>query len=77
MRLSRPTVRARSARAVGLLNRIARSRGATVSDWQGSAWLVAGATGAQEVVASLGLVWAALDRVAGRPIDPLDDEWLS
>ena len=72
-----PTARAERARTAGLLNRIARSRGATVSDWQGSAWLVAGATGAQEVVASLGLVWAALDRVAGRPIDPLDDEWLS
>ena len=71
------TARAERARTVALLNKIATSRRATVSDWQGTSWLVAGPTGAQEVVASLGLVWAALDRVAGRPIDPLDDKWLS
>ena len=70
------TPRAERARSVALLDRIAGSRGATVSDWQGSAYLVASATGAQELVATLGLVWPALDRLAGRPIDPLADEWL-
>ena len=78
LNLAHPTTaRAERARTVGLLNRIAASRRATVSDWQGTSWLVAGPTGAQEVVGSLSQVWAALDRIAGRPIDPLSDEWLA
>ena len=69
------TLRAERARTVGLLNRIARTRGMRVSDWQGTAFVVAGATGGQEVIESLGDVWAAFDRLGGRPIDPLADEW--
>ena len=71
------TARAERARTAALLNKIAQSRRAKVSDWQGTQWLVAGPTGAQEVVDSLSQVWAALDRIAGRPIDPLGDEWLA
>jgi hypothetical protein len=71
------TARAERARSAALLNKIAATRRAKVSDWQGTQWLVAGPTGAQEVVDSLALVWAALDRIAGRPIDPLSDEWLA
>jgi hypothetical protein len=71
------TLRADRARSVELLNRIARTRGMMVSDWQGSSFVVAGATGGQEVVNSLGDVWAAMDRLGGRSIDPLGDEWLA
>ena len=70
------TVRAERSRTVKLLNRIARTRGMTVSDWQGSSFVVAGATGGQEVVGSLSDVWVAMDRLGGRSIDPLADEWL-
>jgi len=70
------TVRAELARNVALMNRIARTRGMKVSDWQGSSLVIAGATGGQEVVESLGDVWAAMDRLGGRSIDPLADEWL-
>ncbi len=70
------TARAERARNAKLLNRITRTRGLSVSDWQGSSFVVAGATGGQEVVESLGEVWAAMDRLGGRSIDPLADEWL-
>lgn len=70
------TSRADRARTVGLLNRIARTRGHQVHDWHGSSFVIAGPTGGQEVVDSLALVWAALDRLSSRVIDPLDDEWL-
>ena len=42
-----------------------------VSDWQGRYYLVAGPTGKQQVVDSLPHVWAALQDVAGRSVDPL------
>lgn len=70
------TLRAERARNVKLMNRIASTRGLKISDWQGSSFVVAGATGAQEVVESLGDVWAAMDRLGGQSIDPLADEWL-
>lgn len=70
------TSRADRARTVGLLNRIARTRGFQIHDWHGSSFVIVGPTGAQEIVDSLALVWAALDRLSRRVIDPLADEWL-
>src|SRR6218665_983851 len=69
--------RAERARMVRMLNRIARTRNVQISDWQGCAYLVAGATGRQELVPSLAQVWLALDRLGGAAIDPLEHGWLS
>src|SRR6218665_3289041 len=66
LRLAPPaTGRAERARMVRMLNRIARTRNVQISDWQGCAYLVAGATGRQELVPSLAQVWLGLDRVRG------------
>src|SRR6218665_3647895 len=54
LRLAMPaTARAERARMVRMLNRIARTRNVQISDWQGCAYLVAGATGRQELGPSL------------------------
>ncbi|HYD75811.1 hypothetical protein [Ramlibacter sp.] len=58
---------------VRLLDRVAGLAGAQVEDWAGSSWIVRGASGATEIVDALPLVWPALERLAGKPIDPLSD----
>ncbi|MCW5223309.1 hypothetical protein D5041_06775 [Verminephrobacter aporrectodeae subsp. tuberculatae] len=68
--------RAERARMVALLDRIARTRSVRISDWQGCAYLVSGATGGQELAESLAQVWFALDRRSGAAIDPLAPQWL-
>lgn len=55
------------------LDRVARLVGAGVEDWAGSSWIVRSASGATEIVDALPLVWPALERLAGRPVDPLSD----
>src|SRR6218665_2911944 len=78
LRLAMPaSARAERARMVRMLNRIARTRNVQISDWQGCAYLVAGATGRQELVPSLAQVWLALDRLGGAAIDPLEHGGLS
>src|SRR6218665_66060 len=71
LRLAMPaSARAERARMVRMLNRIARTRNVQISDWQGCAYLVAGATGRQELVPSLAQVWLALDRLRGAAVGP-------
>ena len=43
-----------------------------LDDWQGSAFVLSGATGRREIVEQLPQVWEAAARLRGRPIDPLD-----
>ncbi len=53
-------------------NRILRPIGLDLSDWQGNAFLLATRTGKTELVDNLSHLWAAAERLLGRPIDPLD-----
>jgi len=66
-----PTRRAERARQVQLMNEMLRPLSVRVSDWQGSAFLVAGPTGKQELADSLAHVWRAVQVLTGRIIDPL------
>jgi hypothetical protein len=66
-----PTRRAERGRRIRIINEVVRSLQVRVSDWQGRYYLVAGPTGKQQVVDSLPHVWAALQDVAGRSVDPL------
>jgi hypothetical protein len=61
--------------------RLARVRAANVvlgafamrlDDWQGSAFVLSGATGRREVVETLPQAWQMAGNMLGRPIDPLD-----
>jgi len=66
-----PTRRAERGRRIRIINEVVRGLQVRVSDWQGTYYLVVGPTGKQQVVDSLPHVWAALQDVAGRSVDPL------
>ena len=57
---------------VAQTNRILSRYGLKLSDWQGSAYLLAGQTGQTLIVPSVAAVWAQADRLRKRAIDPLD-----
>lgn len=48
----------------------------SVSDFQGSAYLVHGATGRQELASGLDELWSKAQAILGRPLDPLDSRVL-
>ena len=57
---------------VAAANRILAHFGLSVKDWQGRAFLLSTRTGRSEIVDSLAHLWAAAERLLGRPCDPLD-----
>jgi len=65
------TRRAERAERIRVLNLVLRPTRVQVSDWQGRSFLVAGATGKQQVVDSLPHIWRAVQEITGRCIDPL------
>ena len=60
------------ARRIAVLNRMLAGSHVRVSDWQGSHYRLEGATGKTELVDGLGLLWPAIERMRGRPFDPLE-----
>jgi hypothetical protein len=58
---------------VALANRILRQYGLKLSDWQGSAYLLAGQTGQTAIVPSVAAVWPQAERLRKQAIDPLDE----
>jgi hypothetical protein len=62
--------RARVLRAA-LLDRVLAHFGLSVATW-GTSYVVRDAKGGQAVVADLGALWVEAERLAGRPLDPLD-----
>ncbi|MET7242834.1 hypothetical protein ABZT49_05655 [Methylobacterium sp. EM32] len=65
------------ARRVAEANRILALFGLKLSDWQGTAFRLATRTGKVELVGDLGHLWAAAERLLGRPLDPLDPALLA
>ena len=60
------------ARRVSAANRVLSVFGMSLSDWQGSAFVLATRTGKSEMIEDLGHLWPAAERLSGRPCDPLD-----
>ncbi|MGH8677788.1 MAG: hypothetical protein ACREUQ_05485 [Burkholderiales bacterium] len=58
---------------VALANRILQQYGLKLSDWNGSAYLLAGQTGQTSIVPSVAAVWPAAEQLRKQPIDPLDE----
>jgi len=58
---------------VALANRILKQFGLKLSDWQGSAYLLAGQTGQTAIIASVAAVWPEAERLRRQTIDPLDE----
>jgi hypothetical protein len=67
--------RARYNRVAGA-SRVLRHYGLTLSDWQGASYVLSTATGKTELVDNLGHLWAAAEKLLGRPCDPLDPDFL-
>ena len=54
------------------MNEVLRHYGLRVSDWAGSKYLLRNKKGRSVLVQDLGSLWPAAQRLAGRPLDPLD-----
>ena len=60
------------ANRVRVANEVLAPFGMTLSDWQGTSFLLATRTGKTEIVEDLGHLWPAAERLAGKACDPLD-----
>ncbi|MER1967576.1 hypothetical protein [Castellaniella sp. GW247-6E4] len=58
-------------RRVAYLNRVLVAFSCSVSDWQGSKYLLSTFTGKTELVDNLGQLWPAVERLTGGIADPL------
>jgi hypothetical protein len=65
------TRRRERARRVRIANVVLAQFGLIVADWQGTAFLLSTRTGKTEIIADLGHLWLAAERLSGRPCDPL------
>jgi hypothetical protein len=59
---------------VRLVNRVLAFYGLRLDDWSGRVWVLRDGKGRTAVVADLGSLWAEAERLAGRPLDPLDPD---
>jgi hypothetical protein len=59
------------ARRVRIANVVLAQFGLTVADWQGSTYVLSTRTGKTEIIADLGHLWPAAERLSGRLCDPL------
>jgi hypothetical protein len=59
-------------RRIQLFNALLAGTGIVLSDWDGESFWVGRNDGSGERVADLGGVWPVAERLAGRPIDPLE-----
>jgi hypothetical protein len=73
-----PQTRGRERQArTRLLNTVLKCHGIVVKDWSGSSYLLTSLTGRTAIVDGIADIWPAAERLAGRPIDPLDDQYLA
>jgi hypothetical protein len=67
-----PVARRRErARRVRVANPVLARFGLGVADWQGTAFLLSSRTGKSEIIADLGHLWPAAERLSGQLCDPL------
>lgn len=59
------------ARRVSAANRVLAAYALSLSDWQGTSYLLSSRTGKTEIIEDLGHLWPAAERMIGRPCDPL------
>jgi hypothetical protein len=59
---------------VQLVNRVLAFYGLRLDDWSGRVWVLRDRKGRSAVVRDLGSLWAEAERLAGRPLDPLDPQ---
>jgi hypothetical protein len=77
VRFADPAARQRErALRVAQANVILGLFGLSLEDWQAASYLLRTPTGKTEVVADIAALWPAAERLAGRPLDPLDPQTL-
>ncbi len=59
-----------------LVNRVLGHFGLRLDDWSGRTYVLRDRKGRSAVVGSLGALWPQAERLAGRPLDPLDPDLL-
>jgi len=57
---------------VKLANRVLGHFGLRLDDWSGRMYVLSDRKGRTTVVENLGVLWVEAERLAGRPLDPLD-----
>jgi hypothetical protein len=78
LRAQDPAARRRErARRISEANFILRLFGMTLEDWQADSYVLRTMTGKSEIVADVAALWPAAEKLAGRPLDPLDEDVLA
>ena len=78
VRFSDPAERRRErARRISEANRILSLFALSLEDWQADSYILRTRTGKSEIVADLAALWPAAEKLAGRPLDPLDETTLA
>ena len=62
---------------VAAANEVLKHYRVSLIDWQVTAFVLSSATGKTEIVDTLGHLWTAVERLTGKPCDPLDAELIT
>jgi len=62
------------SRRVQFLNRLLRPYACSLSEWQGSSFVLSSFTGKAEIINSLSELWLHVEKFSGIPVDPLGDD---
>jgi len=62
---------------IGLINEVLKPLRLFVEDWDGEAFTIHLANGANKKVANLGELWQKVEQLNGSPVDPLSRSFLS
>ena len=57
---------------IAAANRILKLYGVVLEDWQGASYVLRTVTGKTEIIDSLARLFPVAEKLAGRPLDPLD-----
>lgn len=71
-----PTVRSERIERTKLINALLQPWRITVGDFQASSYVVSSPTGRRLIVQDLQAVWAAVEQLSGRSVDPLDNRYI-
>lgn len=58
-------------------NKILSVYGLKLNDWTGSKYILTDKKGRTEIVQDLGMLWTIVEKLLGKPIDPLDPKLLN
>ena len=62
---------------LGIINAFLRLNGMSVSDWQGSSYLISDGKGSTEIASHVSAIWSIVDKLNEKKFDPLDKNFLS